>query len=68
MQSQAVRVDIDGDNVIFRTFGWGHGVGMSQWGCCGYANHGWSYDQILRHYYIGTELRLSEPKSNASDE
>lgn len=63
LQSQAVRVEIDGDNVIFRTFGWGHGVGMSQWGACGYANHGWSYDMILRHYYVGTELRLSEPKT-----
>ncbi len=59
LQSQAVRVEISGDNVIFRTFGWGHGVGMSQWGCCGYARHGWSYDQILRHYYVGTEVKLS---------
>ncbi|MCR5122481.1 MAG: SpoIID/LytB domain-containing protein [Ruminococcus sp.] len=59
LQSQAVRVEISGDDVIFRTFGWGHGVGMSQWGCCGYAKHGWSYDQILRHYYVGTEVKLS---------
>lgn len=68
LQSQAVRVEISGDNVIFRTFGWGHGVGMSQWGCCGYAKHGWSYDMILRHYYIGTELKLSEPNGNAREE
>ena len=33
--------------------GWGHGVGMSQWGARGYARHGWSYRQILAHYYPG---------------
>ena len=33
--------------------GWGHGIGMSQWGAYGYAKHGWSYRQILKHYYTG---------------
>jgi len=36
--------------------GWGHGVGMSQYGADGYAQHGWTYDQILAHYYPGTTL------------
>ncbi len=36
--------------------GWGHGVGMSQWGAHGYAQHGLSYDKILAHYYPGTRL------------
>ncbi len=36
--------------------GWGHGVGMSQWGAYGYAQHGFTYDQILAHYYPGTQL------------
>jgi stage II sporulation protein D len=36
--------------------GWGHGVGMSQWGAYGYARHGVSYDRILAHYYKGTQL------------
>jgi stage II sporulation protein D len=36
--------------------GWGHGVGMSQWGAYGYALHGWKYDRILRHYYPGTRM------------
>src|SRR4051794_11508158 len=36
--------------------GWGHGIGMSQWGARGYAEHGWGYRQILRHYYPATEL------------
>jgi len=37
--------------------GFGHGVGMSQWGAHGLANRGQSYEQILRHYYRGAELR-----------
>jgi SpoIID/LytB domain protein len=36
--------------------GWGHGVGMSQQGALGYAEHGYSYAQILAHYYSGTAL------------
>jgi stage II sporulation protein D len=36
--------------------GWGHGVGMSQYGALGYANDGWTYDQILAHYYTGPTL------------
>jgi stage II sporulation protein D len=36
--------------------GWGHGLGMSQWGAYGYAKHGWKYDAILAHYYKGTTL------------
>ena len=36
--------------------GWGHGVGLSQWGAYGFAQHGSTYDQILGHYYRGTEL------------
>jgi SpoIID/LytB domain protein len=35
--------------------GWGHGIGLSQWGAYGYAaDHGWSAAQILDHYYGGT--------------
>jgi stage II sporulation protein D len=36
--------------------GWGHGVGMSQYGAYGYAQHGWTYRQILGHYYTGTTI------------
>jgi stage II sporulation protein D len=36
--------------------GWGHGLGLSQWGAYGYARHGWTYDRILAHYYPGTTL------------
>jgi SpoIID/LytB domain protein len=36
--------------------GWGHGVGMAQWGAYGYAENGMTYDQILAHYYPTTQL------------
>ena len=36
--------------------GWGHGVGMSQYGALGFANEGWTYDRILTHFYSGVEL------------
>jgi stage II sporulation protein D len=36
--------------------GWGHGVGMAQWGANGFARKGMSYDKILAHYYRGTTL------------
>ena len=39
-----------------RGAGFGHGVGMSQYGAYGYALHGWTYDRILAHYYTGTDL------------
>ncbi len=36
--------------------GWGHAIGMSQWGAYGYAQRGATYAEILAHYYPGTEL------------
>jgi stage II sporulation protein D len=42
--------------LVFNGHGWGHGVGMSQYGAYGYALHGATYDQILGHYYPGTTL------------
>jgi SpoIID/LytB domain protein len=36
--------------------GWGHGVGMAQWGAFGLAQQGATYDEILAHYYRGTTL------------
>jgi len=44
--------------------GWGHGIGMSQWGSYGYAKHGWTYKAILKHYYKG--VTLDQPASNVT--
>jgi stage II sporulation protein D len=45
-----------GTSLIVTGHGWGHGVGMSQWGAYGYALHGWKYRRILGHYYPGTAM------------
>src|SRR4051812_41231740 len=42
--------------VAFTGHGWGHGLGLGQWGAYGYAQHGWTYQRILTHYYPGTTL------------
>src|SRR4051794_21240834 len=42
-----------------RGAGFGHGVGMSQYGALGYAQHGASYPEILSHYYSGTSLGVA---------
>ena len=45
-------------NYIFNGKGYGHGIGMSQNGARGMAKLGYTYDEILAHYYPGTELVL----------
>lgn len=41
---------------VLHGYGWGHGLGMSQWGAHGMAKNGYTYDQILLHYYQGVTL------------
>jgi SpoIID/LytB domain protein len=41
--------------------GWGHGVGLSQWGSYGLGLQNWTYPQILAHYYRGTTLGTVSP-------
>lgn len=53
----ATTVCAPANSVVFYSSGFGHGVGMSQNGANFYAQYdGWTYDQILAHYYPGTEL------------
>lgn len=47
---------------LFKGRGYGHGVGMSQYGALGMAREGAAYDEILAHYYPGTELRPAPVK------
>ena len=41
--------------------GYGHGIGMSQYGAYGYALHGWTYQQILAPLLHGDGARADEP-------
>ena len=42
--------------VKFNGSGWGHGVGMSQWGARQMAQEGYKYDEILKYYYTGVSI------------
>jgi stage II sporulation protein D len=42
--------------LVIQGRGFGHGVGMSQWGAYGYATHGWDHKAILAHYFTGTAI------------
>jgi stage II sporulation protein D len=48
---------------VIRGGGWGHGIGMSQYGAYGFAQHGRSYRQILAHYYRGTDLGQAQTRT-----
>ena len=50
-------VERSGDDFIFYGRGWGHGVGMSQWGAMAMAKEGYTAEKILAHYYPGTTIR-----------
>ena len=44
------------DNIIIKTRGYGHGVGMSQYGAQAMSKKGYKYDEILKYYYQGVEI------------
>ncbi len=49
-------INVKINKIKFDGKGFGHGVGMSQWGANVMANRGYSYEDILLHYYTGTYL------------
>jgi stage II sporulation protein D len=57
IKSTLCSIEKRGGEYIFSGHGFGHGVGMSQWGAQGMAENGEGYQRILEHYYPQTELR-----------
>lgn len=51
-----LKYDKTADEFIFTTYGYGHGVGLSQWGAKALAENGYNYKQILQHYFTGAEV------------
>ncbi|MGC8579982.1 MAG: SpoIID/LytB domain-containing protein [bacterium] len=47
---------INNDEIIFNGRGFGHGVGMCQWGAYGMAKKGYNYKQIIHHYYTNVHI------------
>ena len=56
LKSSTFECEIQDDTVIFKVKGYGHGVGMSQYGANYMAQQGFTYKEILTHYYPNTEL------------
>jgi len=56
LRSSGFSIKVTKNDIIFITNGNGHGVGMSQYGANGYAKEGYTYEEILKHYYTGTEI------------
>ena len=57
LRSTYFNITRDKDNIIIKNKGYGHGVGMSQYGAQGMAKEGYKYDQILKHYYKDIEIK-----------
>ncbi|MGB7247782.1 MAG: SpoIID/LytB domain-containing protein [Phormidesmis sp.] len=55
-----IALDEATQSVTVKGFGFGHGVGLSQWGARSLADQGWSFEQILQHYYQSTAIAQLE--------
>ena len=57
IRSANFSVSIAGSDMVFEGFGWGHGVGLCQWGAYFMAKDGKNADQILKYYYPGINVK-----------
>ena len=60
LRSTDFSLEQEGNNIVINTTGYGHGVGMSQYGALGMAEEGYTYDEILSYYYTGTMIKKME--------
>lgn len=63
LKSADFSIAIDKGNVTFDVKGFGHGVGMSQWGANEMGKRGFKYYDIIKHYFKGTEIMKIEDLS-----
>lgn len=57
LRSANFSISVSDSDIVFTTTGYGHGVGMSQYGANGMAKAGFGYVDILTHYYSGVEVK-----------
>ena len=57
LKSTNIEIEQTNNEIKITSKGYGHGVGMSQYGAKELALQGYTYDQILKYYYKGTELK-----------
>lgn len=56
LKSTNFLVTLEGENIKFEVIGYGHGVGMSQTGADALAKQGKSYEEIIKHFYVGVDI------------
>lgn len=56
LKSSAFEVEHRENAILLHGRGWGHGVGLCQIGAAVMASEGYTYKEILEHYYPGTEI------------
>ncbi|WP_100405702.1 stage II sporulation protein D [Bacillus solitudinis] len=61
LDSSDFQWQLQNQHVVIQTRGWGHGVGMSQYGADGMAKEGKSYKDIVSHYYKGVNIQSVDP-------
>ena len=57
LRSTNIEIEQENNKVLITSKGFGHGVGLSQYGAQELALKGYKYDEILKHYYQGTEFK-----------
>lgn len=57
LKSNHFTIKLDNNKIYITTKGYGHGVGMSQYGAQAMALKGYKYDEILKYYYQGVEIK-----------
>ena len=68
LRSAAFTVSAENGSIVFHVTGYGHGVGMSQYGANVMASEGKDYRQILSWYYTGVTIGPYTPKNLATGE
>ena len=57
LKSSAFEVKMEDDKIVLEGSGWGHGAGLCQIGAAVMASRGYTYKEILQHYYPGSSLK-----------
>lgn len=65
LRSSDFSIACDGSSFTFTVNGYGHGVGLSQYGADYMARQGATFDEILTHYYKGAQLAIIKGQSDA---
>ena len=69
IKSTLMTLTVRDGTLLIKGFGWGHGVGLCQWGAFGMAKAGYTHTDIVQYYYPGAQisrLPLVEPASAVS--